>query len=158
MKTRFAVAIFATLLTVAALAPSAPAATSKLYVTPYMGVVNFCRASTDQVRWSYTFKAKIKRKNSPLPKKVMIKYNVTDSSTGQVMVSQRLTLKPKKFYKIGLETQYTAGQQLSVTLDASFKSPLTGRTLRSHSVLPDSAPTVEMMDGAATAPPACAAG
>ncbi len=158
MKTRFAVAALAMLLAAVALAPSAPAATSKLYVTPYLGVVNFCRLSTDQVRWNYTFKAKIKRKNSPLPKKVMIKYSVTDNSTGQVMVSQRLSLKPKKFYKIGAETQYTAGQQLSVTLDASFKSPLTGRTLRSHTVLSDSAPTVEVMDGAATAPPACAMG
>jgi hypothetical protein len=142
----------------AALAPTAPAATSKLYVTPYLGVVNFCRASTDQVRWNYTFKAKIKRKNSPLPKKVMIKYSVTDNATGQVMVAQKLALKPKKFYKIGAETQYTAGQQLSVTLDASFKSPLTGKTLRSHSVLSDEAPSVAMMDGATTAPPVCAAG
>lgn len=158
MKTRFVFVLTAALFVVAALAPSAPAATSKLYVTPYVDYADFCRASVDQVRWSYSFKAKIKRKNSPLPKKVMIKYSVTDSATGQVMISQKLALKPKKYFKIGTQTQYTAGQQLTLTLDASFKLPLTGKTLRSHTVMPDTAPTVEQMDAAATQPPACAAG
>lgn len=148
MKIRIALLASAVLLALGALAPSAQAARSSIKVTPSFDYAGFCRPAPDQLAWSYTFKAKIKRKNSPLPKNVVIRYSVTDSSTGAVLVSQKLTLKPRSFYKVGLLTTYTAGTPITLTANASFKSPLTGRTLKSKTVFPDVVPTVEQMDAA----------
>lgn len=158
MKLR--IALLATAVTVAlgALAPTADAITRKLYVTPSYDFTNFCRPATDQLAWSYAFKAKIKRKNSPLPKKVTIKYSVTDSSTGGLLLSQTLTLKPRSFYKVGLQVTYTAGTPILLKATASFKSPLTGKTLKSTTSVPDTVPTVEAMDAQGIPVAPCAVG
>lgn len=159
MKIRIVLLATAVTLALGAFAPSANALTRKLFITPEMGQVGYCRAATDQVQFSYTFKAKIKRKNAALPKRVNVKYSVTDMNSGAVVVSQRLTLKPRKYYKVGALTQYqTLGQQLQITADVSARSTINGRMLRSHSVLYDTLPTVEQMDLAATPLPACAVG
>jgi hypothetical protein len=156
LKAKLAFSVLCAVVAAAFVAPSAQAVTHKLFVTPLLGYADDCRVSTDQVKWSYTFKAKIKRKNSPLPKRVTIDYAVTDVDTGLVVVEQTLVLKPKKFFKIGALSQYTAGHNLSVRVKASFKSPLTGKRLKSDSTLADAVPTVAMMDAANPPLPACA--
>jgi len=158
LKLRFALLATAVLVALGAFAPSANAITRKLYVTPQYGFTGFCRPAADQLMWSYTFKAKIKRKNSPLPKKVTIRYRVTDSSTGTLLRSQTLNLKPRRFYKVGLSTTYIAGTPITLTATASFKSPLTGKTLKSTTTVPDTVPTVEQMDADAFPITTCAVG
>lgn len=163
MKTRFAAAMLAAVLAATVFAPASEAASSKLYVKVTPGATAFCRAAPDQLTFSYFFKAKITRRNSPNPKRVVVSYRVTDTATGAVIVSQTLVLKPSRsksrnFYKVGALTQYTAGTNLSVSVKMKFKAPNTGRTIRSSATLPDSVPTVEQLD--ALNPPllACAAG
>lgn len=151
MKTRFAAVLLAVLLAVAAFAPAAEALTRKLFVTVAPGATGFCRTAADQMKFSYDFKAKIKRKNSPNPRRVVVSYSVTDTATGAVIVSQTLVLKPSRsksrnFYKAGALTQYTAGTNLSVSIKMKFKSPNTGKTIRSSATAPDSVPTVEQLD------------
>lgn len=157
MKSRIATIFLLTLLAAAASVPSAGAATRKIIVTPVIGYADVCRAETDQIRFSYTFKAKIKRKNAPRPKKVTIKYSVKDDSTGALIVRQTLTLKPRSYFRVGAQMQYAAEQKLKITVDASFKSPLTGKTLKSHSVLDDAIPSVADLDAADPPLPACPA-
>ena len=148
MKTRIGlVAAMALMLTIV-FAPAAEAKTIKLFVTPLIGEQDHCRASSDLVKWSYTFKAKISRKNSPLPRNVIIRYKVLDASTGATIVGQKITLKPRKFFKVGLLNTFTAGQSLTIVLDASFKSPTTGKTFKSHTELPESVPTIAQLDAA----------
>lgn len=163
MKTRFAAVMLAALLAVTVFAPAAEALTRKLYVTPIIGMTEPCRAAPDQVQYSYTFRAKIKRKNSPNPKRVTIKYKVTDLTAGAVVVEQTLVLKPNRskarhFFKVGALAQYTAAHQLQIDVNASFKSPLNGKTYRSTSTVPDSIPTVEALDAINPPLSACAVG
>lgn len=158
MKLRIALLTAVVAAASAVYTPGAQSATSKLFVTPSYDFTNFCRPATDQFAWSYTFKAKIKRKNSPLPKKVTIKYRVTDSSTGALLRSQTLTLKPRSFYKVGLITTYTAGTPITLTATAIFKSPLTGKTFKSKTSVPDTVPTVEQMDAQGIPVAPCAVG
>jgi hypothetical protein len=156
MKARLGLVAGLALMLTVVFAPAAEAKTIKLFVQPIIGEQDYCRAATDQVKWSYTFKAKITRKNSPLPKSVIMRYKVIDASTGAQLGGQKITLKPKKFFKVGALITFTANQSVTLVLDASFKSPTTGKTLRSHSELPELVPTVEQLD-AATGLPACAA-
>jgi hypothetical protein len=157
MKTRLGfVAGLALMLTIA-FVPAAEAKTIKLFVTPVISAQDDCRVATDQIKWSYAFKAKIERKNSPLPRNVIIRYKVLDTATGAQIGGQKVTLKPKKFFKVGALYQYAAGQSITIVLDASFKSPTTGKTFKSHSELPDTAPTIEQMDAAGANLPTCVA-
>jgi hypothetical protein len=117
-------------------------------VTPYLNSIDFCRPAPDQVKWKYTLKAKIKRKNVGLPKKVTMEYLVTDLDTAEDIVSQVLKLKPKKFYKVGKLTQYPAGHNIQFQLDGSFKSPIDGKILRKRSISNFVVPTAAEMDQA----------
>ncbi|MBI5309681.1 MAG: hypothetical protein HZB14_01435 [Actinobacteria bacterium] len=141
-----------------AFTPAAQSATSKLYVTPSFDYTGFCRPAADQLMWAYTFKAKIKRKNSPLPRRVTIKYSVTDANTGAVLVAQTLTLKPRKFYKVGALTTYIAGTPIILRATASFRSPQTGKLLKSKTTFNDAVPTVEQMDANGIPVATCAVG
>lgn len=163
MKTRFVAVSLAASLAAAVFAPAAGALTHKLYVTPIISRVEPCRAATDQVIFAYAFKAKIKRSHSPNPKRVTIRYSVADLETSTYVLAEKLTLKPNRskarnFYKVGAFAQYTAGHQLRIDVDASFKSPLTGKTIRKSSSISDGIPTVEQLDALSSPLPACAAG
>lgn len=157
MKSRLGLISGLALMLTIVFAPAAEAKTIKLFVTPIIGEQDHCRASADLVKWSYTFKAKITRKNSPLPKNVVVRYKVLDSATGAQIGAEKITLKPKSFFKVGVLNTFTAGQSLTIVLDASFRSPTNGKTFKSHTELPELVPTIAQLDGANPPVPTCAA-
>ncbi|MGH2905723.1 MAG: hypothetical protein ACRDKI_03020 [Solirubrobacterales bacterium] len=139
------------------LALAAPAGAAKyeryIRVTPLLNAVDTCRTGADQVSWAYTLKAKLKRRNVARPRSIRMRYEITDLDTGAVLRLQVLKLKPKKYYKVGLPTQYTAGHHLQFQLDVAFKSPIDGKRLRKRSISNLSVPTVAEMDQANAAKP-----
>lgn len=122
-------------------------------VTPLLNRVDSCRISPEVVQWSYTLKAKLSRRNVDRPKSIRMRYEVTDLDTGAMLRLQVFKLKPKKYYAVGMPTQYAAGHQLQFQLDVSFKSPINGKRRRSRSISNVLVPTVAQIDQANAAKP-----
>jgi hypothetical protein len=148
------IAVFAALMT-ALMAQPVGAASSSIKVTTVPSLVNFCRAAPDQLSFQFHFKAKIKRKNSGLPKRVTVTYKVRDITTGLIALEDKVTLKPKSFEKDGKVGTYLAGHDLQYELKSTFKSPNNGKKINATATIPDHIPTVEEMDAANPPIPPC---
>lgn len=146
MKIRIALLATAAMIALAAFAPSASALTRSLKVTTTPSIVNECRSAPDQAMWSFAYKSTIKRKNVAAPSRVTVRYRVTDAATGALLAEQKLTLKPRKYYKVGLPVIYTAGTQVILKSTATFKNPYNGRNIKASGTDLVNVPTIEQLD------------
>lgn len=149
MKIR--VALVAAFAMIVLLLPANPASavTRKFFVTTSYDFTDFCRPAdpVDQVKWSFIYKAKIRRKNSPPAKKIRVNFKVTDTTLNVEVLNETVYLRPEdKFKATGALTAYTAGHNLRYDMKSSTKSPLTGKMLRATSSYSDVVPTVEQLN------------
>lgn len=154
------IALLTTFAAVAALAlvPSSQAASSSIKVTTSYDFANFCRPAVDQLQYQFVFKAKIKRRNSPLPRNVVVRYRVLDNATGQSYGSGKVTLtKRNKWTNLSNPVIATAGASVTYELTSTYKAPRTGRNVKAKGSFPDQIPTVADLDAANPPLPSCAA-
>lgn len=140
-----------------ALVPSSQAASSSIKVTSSYDFANFCRPAVDQLQFQFLFKAKIKRRNSPLPRNVVVRYKVLDAATGTSYGSGKVTLtKRNKWQKLSNPVIAPAGAQVIYDLTSTYKAPRTGRNVKAKASIPDVIPTVAEMDAINPPLPSCA--
>ena len=101
----------------------------------------------------HTLKARLERRNVKRPSSIRMRYEVTDLDTGAVLRLQVFRLKPKRYYGVGVPTQYSVGHHLQFQLDTSFKSPINGKRRRSRSISNITVPTAAQIDAANAAKP-----
>ncbi|MBJ7347650.1 MAG: hypothetical protein JHC87_03640 [Thermoleophilaceae bacterium] len=160
MKSRLSLAAVSVVALAAVIAPSATANSAKtassIIVTTTYDEINLCLSAPDVVSTDHRFKAKIKKKGTTNPKKVVVTYKVTDLTTGILVIKEKLTLKPKKYTKVGSSVLYTAGHQYQYDYVSVYRAPNTGKNVKAKSKRTDTIPSVESL--AALGLPACAAG
>lgn len=160
MKIRIALLVTAVLIAIGSTAPPADALSRKLIVTMQPGTTGLCRASADQIGIQFTYKAKVKRRNAPNPKKIYVSHKLTELTTGQVIQSTSLVLKPNRsksrnFYNVTPQALLTAGQNFTASYKAWYKSPFNGRKVRTQASNPLSVAPADQLDPTL---PACAVG
>jgi hypothetical protein len=154
MKAKLAVVFSTVLLASLAIVSTASAYTSSLTVLWDYKISGLCRPAPDQVRLSLEYFVKIKRKHSPKPKSVTVRYGIADAATGTSILKGKLSLTARnKWRKATPAFIATAGQALVYETKLSYKGPLTGKTVRSNGTDSDKVPSVEEMDAANAANP-----
>lgn len=124
-------AVLAVAVTALAMPTTASSKTIKLYVTPTYDYVNVCRPAAGQLRFNFLFGAKFERKNSPYPKSVKVNYTARDAS-GVQFASGKVTLtKKNKWKKQSANITVATGAITYFTLKAKFRSPTTGKEIKS---------------------------
>src|SRR4051794_9603105 len=103
---RFALGLAVTILTLSLVPRAVEAAKYEKYikVTPLLNRVDNCRAGPELAQWSYTLRARLARRNVDRPASIRMRYEVTDLDTGVVLRLQTLSLRAKRYYKIGAPT------------------------------------------------------
>jgi len=136
--------------------PNAYAKTSKLLVKGEVGTTDECRIVPGQLRISWIFKAKITRRNSPLPKRVKITYSTVDSSSGAPVASGALTLtKRNKWTAISDALTFNTGGTYDSKFTLSYKAPISHKTVHSNYDLPLTINTDAELDQQNPPLPAC---
>lgn len=139
-----------------ALVPAAGAKSSSITVTTTPTLTDLCRAAPDQVGFKFQFTAKIKRRNSPKPKNVRVEFRVTNSATGAVLSTGKVTLTPRnKFKNKSAQIVVPAGTPLIYNFQSVYNAPRTGKKVKAKGSSTDQVPTVEQLDAANPPLPAC---
>jgi hypothetical protein len=134
---------------------TAGAANSSIKVTTKFEIVNFCRPVPETLNFRFYFKAKIKRKNTGLPKRVTVTYTVTDDTLGQQVLSDKVVLKPRSFEGVGAVMGYAAGHALTYKLKSVYRAPNTHKLVKATTTVTDTVPDQAALDAASPPIPAC---
>lgn len=151
---RSKLALFISLVALAALAAALPATASasysSVYVTP--STDGYCTPAPGQLSYYLTFKAKVKTIGIAKPKKVRIGYQVLDADTQKVLRSGVVNLKKSSGYKAkGAPFTVVADQKLTYHLNMKYK--IGRRTLKSKKSYDDYVPSAEALANSGL--PAC---
>jgi hypothetical protein len=165
LKLRIVLPLAAAIATLMAIAPGSSAmsgsasttgeASSYIKVTTTPTIYWLCMPDAATIRAQWKFKATIKRRGVSRPRKVRISYKVTDVTTGTVVGSEVLYLKPTKYVKFGREMDYAVDHQMRYDFKSQYRAPNTGRMVTAKSTQFDNVPSAQFFieNGA----PQCAA-
>ncbi len=159
MKPRIIISLIAALTVAIGVTPAASGHTadpsSTIIASLSVASINKCFLAPDRAQSNTRFSVSFRRTGNPKPKKpkkVKVSYQITDTGDGTVIASETLTLKPRKYKKVGAIAEYIADHSYQLEWKASFRLRENGKMVRgsgSSSITMPSADQLAMLPGCA---------